>query len=359
MELDYSKSGVELMVGLINKTNGTIFTVNDLSFSGIGDYSDPDYPEKNTKIIATGTGTTRFTGPKEVYYRRLDLAVQFGGRNVDFAIKPTGSTFQGVLAQINDRFGLGLDATDVEWNLVDELITEDTEATLTALINSYTYVGSTDITLTQQPVDNTIIIEPETDPDAEVAEQFQTDDGMLLTGTNNPSGDLILTNNGEIQLGGTMRIYLDPAALEQPTPGHFDIVLEGDQDWNFTMVYGLIDTRNGDRLHDLYDLGLKVTAVDTGQELDFELVWDSASQSYHFNDDNHSLNITDGVTNAAATAYQDMQRLVFYKDELQITNLSAAGVPLGDFTFEFHATRKLEGSEPISNVITVTVTEAP
>lgn len=356
MELDYSKPGPELMVGLINKSNGTLFKVADLTFSDIGNYSDPEHPDKNTKITATGTGTTRFKGPKDLFYRRLDLQASIGGRNINFEVKAGGSSLESVLLKMNERYKLGFDTTDISWDQSGP-ITGTVEATLTAVPTSYTYIGTAKINLTALPADNSIIVPPATE-DGEVDEQFQTPGGDLLAGQGNPAGGLILTSNGEVQFGGAMRKYNNVAVLPQASPGHYDIALAAGEDWNFPLVFGLVDQRNADRLIDLYDVGLKIECIDSSKSLDFVLAYNASTKKYEFRDAANSLNITDGVTNANATAYQDIQRLIFYKTELGVTQLSASGVPLGEYTFEFHATRKIAGSQPLTQLITVNVTEA-
>lgn len=145
MELDYTKPGPELMVDLINKSNDTKFKVADLTLTDIGAYTDPEYPNDNTKVTATGTGTTRFRGPKDLFYRRLDIAVTLGGRNVTFNVA-ADVTLEQVLALMNQRYSLGFGIDDLSWDHTGQ-VTGAKEVTLTVLPGSLTYIGNTKITL--------------------------------------------------------------------------------------------------------------------------------------------------------------------------------------------------------------------
>lgn len=145
MALDYTKPGPELMIDLINVSNGTKFKVADLTLTDIGPHTDPEYPNENTKVTATGTGTTRFKGPKDLFYRRLDIAVTLGGRNITFNVA-ADVTFEQVLTLMNQRYSLGFGTDDLSWDHTGQ-VTGTKEVTLTAQAGSLTYFGTTKIIL--------------------------------------------------------------------------------------------------------------------------------------------------------------------------------------------------------------------
>ncbi|MDH2154205.1 hypothetical protein [Stenotrophomonas sp. GD03657] len=145
MELDYSKPGPELMVDLINQANGTKFVVGDLTFSDVAAHSDVEHPAENTKVTATGTGTTRFKGPKDLFYTRLDLQPSLGGRNVTFSV-PADVTLPAVLDMMNERYKLGFGTEDLEWSRSGPVIDTE-EVDITAKPGSLTYIGTTKIIL--------------------------------------------------------------------------------------------------------------------------------------------------------------------------------------------------------------------
>lgn len=146
MSLDYTKSGEPLLIDLINLSNHTLFKVGDLAFSGLAAFADDAKPEKNTQITAVGTGTTRFKGPKEMYYARLSLAELGAGRNLTFAIPATGDVLQHVLDAFNAKLGLKVEAADAQLNDVSA-VTAPREAILSAKSASFTYMGQVTVQL--------------------------------------------------------------------------------------------------------------------------------------------------------------------------------------------------------------------
>lgn len=150
MYLDYTKPGPELLVDLINESNETIFQPGDLSFSSPLPYVDSNHPEVNTQIVASGTGTTGFTGPATLYYNRLDLDYMLGVRDNSYAV-PAAQPIDvaAVLTQLNARCELGLGLDDAMLDTT-EAITAPTEVILGALATSLTYVGQTTLILYPQ-----------------------------------------------------------------------------------------------------------------------------------------------------------------------------------------------------------------
>lgn len=150
MSLDYTKSGEPLLIDLINLSNHTLFKVGDLAFSGLAPFADDAKPEKNTKITATGTGTTRFKGPKEMYYARLSLSELGAARNLTFVIPATGDVLQHVLDAFNAMLGLKVEAADADLDNT-AAVTQPRDAVLSAKGTSFTFIDQVTVQLVPAP----------------------------------------------------------------------------------------------------------------------------------------------------------------------------------------------------------------
>jgi hypothetical protein len=148
MSLDYTKPGPALLVDLINESNDTIFQPGDLTFSTPLVYSDPAFPGINTRITASGTGTTGFEGPQDLFYSRLDLDYMLGVRDNRYTV-PADQPIDlaALLTQLNARCALGITTSDVLLDSTDP-ISAPTEIILSALVFSLTYIGETTLVLT-------------------------------------------------------------------------------------------------------------------------------------------------------------------------------------------------------------------
>lgn len=147
-KLPLNKPSRELMVDLINLTNGTRFKDGDFTFTAPEVYTNPEKPRFNTSIQATGTGTTAFVGPETMYYTRLDLDVLLAGTDTHVTLPETGAapTLAEVLAVINERRALALSLEDLE--SVDLTTAGSQQVTLVARTDSLTYIGATELPLT-------------------------------------------------------------------------------------------------------------------------------------------------------------------------------------------------------------------
>lgn len=174
----------------------------------------------------------------------------------------------------------------------------------------------------------------------EIHQDFQTESGHMLTGSSNPVSDVVLYDNGEIQIGGGVRYYRDGKTFAPGRRNTYRVQLDEAKDWNFLLVANLLSDVNGSRIDELYDVTFTVHAPN-GQ-LALRLVWDEDTQSFHMPIGGTDLAITDGTTIQDGLALQEIQRLTFYTELLGELRKNDAGAPLGEFEFEYTAIRKVD-----------------
>lgn len=90
MLVDPSKTAFENMLAMLNLTNGTEYTVEDVSFGPPVIYSDAAHPDYNTKVVLSGIGD--YSGTMDIFYKRLDLDREIMYRNYE------GGSFANVAA---------------------------------------------------------------------------------------------------------------------------------------------------------------------------------------------------------------------------------------------------------------------
>jgi hypothetical protein len=103
MLVDTSKTAFENMLALLNTTNGTEYTEEDVSFGPPVVYSDVAHPDYNTKVVMTGIGD--YTGTIDLFYKRLDLAREIMYRDYQGGAYPDVETFMAYVATRNDVIG--------------------------------------------------------------------------------------------------------------------------------------------------------------------------------------------------------------------------------------------------------------
>lgn len=123
MSQDLTKSGKEVLVDLINDTNGTAFTAAQLTFGTPS--ATPNGSAKNTMITVEPAAEAGFTweDPKTIYYDRLDLAVLFGDATPQIE-EDTGAPFTSTLDLIPALNALK-DINIVEDDIVDEEVSTE------------------------------------------------------------------------------------------------------------------------------------------------------------------------------------------------------------------------------------------
>ncbi|MNF98392.1 hypothetical protein D3C85_239370 [compost metagenome] len=103
MLVDTSKTAFENLLALVNTTNGTEYTEDDVSFGPPVVFSDPTKPDFNTKVVMTGKGD--YTGTMDLFYTRLDLEREIMYRNYEGGVYPDVATFMTYLEERNDVRG--------------------------------------------------------------------------------------------------------------------------------------------------------------------------------------------------------------------------------------------------------------
>lgn len=103
MLVDTSKTAFENMLALLNLTNGTEYTAEDVSFGPPEEHSDAVHPEANTKVVMTGIG--EYTGTMDLFYKRLDLDREIMYRDYDAAAYADVEEFMAYVATRNDVLG--------------------------------------------------------------------------------------------------------------------------------------------------------------------------------------------------------------------------------------------------------------
>jgi len=139
-----TKPGRELVIDLINLDNDLEFAPSDLSLSS--PTAAGEGAQRNTSVVVTGTGTTRFVGPQTIEYDRIDLA-DYLGRWISQMEIQTGWGFSDVLDAINTRFDLSLTTQDIQHQTIPAGDTWPKLIQIAAQPDSYIFIGSFDLTL--------------------------------------------------------------------------------------------------------------------------------------------------------------------------------------------------------------------
>lgn len=149
MPTDYSKTGAEMVLDLINEENGTEFRPEDLTLGTPQPLGPPNL--RNTALIVTSTGTTTMVGSRTVTYDRLTLTDFFNNGDLTFPDNPAYLTVADVLPAINDRFNINLNLTHVYDDPIQRGAPGDPVViTLRARPSSLVFLGTVDITLDEE-----------------------------------------------------------------------------------------------------------------------------------------------------------------------------------------------------------------
>lgn len=149
MEINVSNTGVKNVIDLINHTNTTTFTEEDISLGSPEGWTDPEeISGSDTRVTVTAIEGSGFEGTVDVTYTRIDLDVLRDGAAVIYEMgeSPTLETILTGVASL-----LGVNEEDVELSIVDvPAVEEDVVIQLTAVAGSYLYSGQCDVTLSRQ-----------------------------------------------------------------------------------------------------------------------------------------------------------------------------------------------------------------
>jgi hypothetical protein len=138
--MDYTLPPEALLLELINRTNGTTFTLAQLAFgppiplTGANDV-------RNTAVMASPLEASAFMNAVTLRYDRLDFAVLAQDRSTQFE-RAGALTIADLLPQINARYGVALTASDIVDSALPPAGAEPVEIVLQALQTSLVWQGS-------------------------------------------------------------------------------------------------------------------------------------------------------------------------------------------------------------------------
>lgn len=183
MEINTSKSAVKNLIDLINLDNGTALTEAEIEFGAPAEYDDGNggaTNDRNTQVTVSAVVGGGYTDSVDVRYYRLDVDVLKGALVLERNLTET-STLTSVRDAMATQIGLIEDQvqlTDVAGVALTALPTiaegETGTVYLTALPDSYTYIGTTAVTLYPY------------NPDTPVGDDITTTD---LSGFDEPTGN--------------------------------------------------------------------------------------------------------------------------------------------------------------------------
>lgn len=363
------KSGRGILLAALNRAaaaQGYSFTADDLQFGAVEESTNP---ARESQVSYAATPNSRYEGEQVAYYNRLDLSEIFTRGGVDVVQVYAGpTTVAEVVAAVNQRFSLGFTEDDIDFS--GEFEEGASVVTLVANPASHGYQGTVAVELVEGKVPLAeVVLDPILDgpdyPEAlpayvitpfiiegELTVKGQKPDGTMLNGSGNPSGDMTVASNGEIELAVGARVWKSKDTIA-PESGHYEIEIGQDGDWNWPFSVALLEE---DRpVTDLYDVTLTATSVETGSTLEFNLSRDGEGV-YHFADTEHDLDIVDSVQTESGSVVQNIQRMTFYKDQLGEMTLNHLGTPIGEFMIGLSARRRDGLAEVVEVSITVNVT---
>lgn len=153
MATDFTKPALQILVDLINATNGTSLTLTDIDFSACAATGGGN---RNTGVTITAKPNTGYTGHRDLTYDRVDLASIPGSRSKVFQLGSAVSA-KDLLPALNAAYGLNLTTDDI---IDDPMPTftggdpaEQEPFTLRAKATSYIYRGSVVLTMDANDVD--------------------------------------------------------------------------------------------------------------------------------------------------------------------------------------------------------------
>lgn len=147
-------NGLSDVIELINSQNdlGREIDEGNVIFSlpkGIPPYTVGDQGERNTAVTLNGIVNTGYFGETEIYYKRPDLVKLFEGISPRFRSREF--TQQNILNTINNRYGLMLEATDLQPYTVPSFDISELETSkyidFNVIDNSYRWIGRVTIEL--------------------------------------------------------------------------------------------------------------------------------------------------------------------------------------------------------------------
>jgi hypothetical protein len=158
MATDFTKAPLQILIDLINETNVTALTTQDVTFTAPSVLGSGN---KNTGVRITAVNGRGYTGQRDLTYDRVDLAAIPGARNKTFNIGSVTSA-HGLIPALNAAYQLNLQPEDIEDDAMPTFDGSDpleTEAfTLRAKTGSYIFRGSLELIIDGNDVDLATLI---------------------------------------------------------------------------------------------------------------------------------------------------------------------------------------------------------
>ncbi len=104
---DFTKAPEQILIDQINEDNTTTFTPALLEFG----VPATDAGAKNTKVVITAAVGSGYTGTRDIFYNRVDLATVPGARSTIFQVG-NADQLSELVPEINTAYGINLTTDD-------------------------------------------------------------------------------------------------------------------------------------------------------------------------------------------------------------------------------------------------------
>lgn len=338
--VDLLKTGTETIIELINLNNKTHYEDGDVEIHAPRASADEAY---NTDIECTFPVEASAGNPDpepvtgELHYNRLDLGRLFEGKNIRIRDNDYENIFD-LIAPIAEEVRVQFEQDD----LVDGALAGayPRNVLIKAAPESLRFVGQFSVEILEDEADDAgFLVAPTTVRGAPSQAALQAD-GTLVTGQGIPSGQFFVATNGEIEIAASAQIYRSPYA-QAATVGQdeYQLNVSDQDDWTIPFSILLKDTRNGQRITDVYDVNLRIEAPGGG-ELFFALTRQYGRLSLV--DEDNELKVEDQAAyNEAQTLFQSALRVFTYKGKLGQQDVNNVGSPYGTYIVTLTANRKV------------------
>lgn len=146
MAIDLMKKPLEILVDLINLTDGCAFTTSDISFGPVSTILNST---RNSAVTITATPEGPYTGSRNLTYNRIDLGSIPGVRSTVFDLTSAFTT-SDLIAKINAMYRVNLQPEDYYNDALPDINDPNLAVplvfTLRAKPASYIFIGSLQLT---------------------------------------------------------------------------------------------------------------------------------------------------------------------------------------------------------------------
>ena len=269
-----AKSSVLLLLDEINRKNDNVAALSDLVF-GIPETTTEH--GRNTKIRIDSSIGGNFSGTREIWYNRLDLASVFLHLNtVHVELDEEGLTnYLDVLHHLNETFNLNIQDDEI---LPTEVVAN--RMLLTVAPTSLAFYGqinialgvNIDIPLYDMIVNTTLdglwypdaiighLVFPETVVGTLLSKGVKLDTSLQF-GVGYSAANMVIATNNEIEVAVRVNTIGQP-----PVPmvnGEYALTVNSEEHIEFVFSIVLLDTVINNKLEELYDISFYLNCKDT------------------------------------------------------------------------------------------------